>query len=450
MSRKYFGTDGIRGKVGIAPMTPDFAMRLGYAIGKTLAAHSAEQPGANPAVLIGKDTRISGYMFESALEAGLAAAGVDALLVGPMTTPGIAFLTRALRLSAGVMISASHNPFDDNGIKLFSNQGYKLADETELEIEAALDAPMACNESAKLGKARRVHDAEGRYIEFCKSSFPKQLSLRGIKLVIDAANGAGWRIAGRVFTELGAEVVAIGNQPDGLNINDGVGAVEPQAMAEATIRHGAHYGIALDGDGDRLIMADPDGTLFDGDQLLFAMVKGAKLSGVLQGGVVGTLMTNLALESQFSAMSIPFERAKVGDRYVLERLMERGWHYGGENSGHLLALQHHTTGDALISALQVLAAVLHSGKATTLAEFTREVTLYPQVMINVRLAQKVDVASHAALQAAIKQSEATLSKTGRVLVRASGTEPVIRVMVEAQQRDVAQHHAEAIAGVLKA
>jgi phosphoglucosamine mutase len=457
MSRKYFGTDGVRGKVGVAPMTPDFAMRLGYAIGKTLAAQSADRDNATiPAVLIGKDTRISGYMFESALEAGLSAAGLDAMLVGPMTTPGVAFLTRALRLSAGVMISASHNPYYDNGIKLFSSEGYKLPDSTEQAIEAALDQPMGCNESAQLGKVTRVKDAEGRYLEFCKSSFPKHLNLRGVKLVVDAAHGAGWRIAARLFEELGATVVPIGDRPNGTNINDGYGAVSPTAMAQAVVEHQAHYGIALDGDGDRLIMADHDGTLFDGDQLLYVMVKGAQAANTLRGGAVGTLMTNYALELEFKRINVPFVRAKVGDRYVLEQMLERDWSLGGENSGHLLNLNHHSTGDALISALQVLAALVAdpSGaraqkKLVSLAEYTAPLTLYPQVMINIKLAQKIDVANHAALQDAIKACERTLGDTGRVLVRASGTEPVIRVMVEARQREVAQRECEAIAAVLR-
>ncbi len=453
MSRKYFGTDGVRGLVGVSPMTPDFAMRLGYAIGNTLA-RSAEHK--HPAVLIGKDTRISGYMFESAMEAGLSAAGVDTLLVGPMTTPGVAFLTRALRVSAGVMISASHNPYDDNGIKLFSGTGHKLPDEVEQSIEDALEKPMGCNVSSELGKARRVHDAEGRYLEFCKGSFPKHLSLHGLRIVVDAAHGAGWRLAARVFEELGADVIAIGNQPNGLNINAGVGATAPQAMAQAVVDSQAHFGIAIDGDGDRLIMADNDGRLFDGDQLLYAMVKGAKAAGVLKGGVVGTLMSNLSLEAQLEQMEIPFVRAKVGDRYVLEQLQQRGWSIGGENSGHLLSLDHHSTGDALISALQVLAALMagvgkNQGKdhVPTLAEYTQALQLYPQVMINVRLAEKIELAQHQPLQAAIQSSELALGKAGRVLVRASGTEPVIRVMVEASNRSVAEQHANTIAAVLK-
>ena len=427
MNRKYFGTDGIRGRVGDAPITPDFVLRLGYAAGCVLA-QDRNDGKSRPTVIIGKDTRISGYMLESALEAGFSAAGVDVLLIGPMPTPGVAYLTRALRLSAGVMISASHNPFDDNGIKFFSADGLKLPDKVEQEIEALLDKPMVTLQSIHLGKVRRVEDAAGRYIEFCKSTFPRTLNLRGLKLVVDSANGASWDIAHHVFRELGAEVIAMGNQPDGTNINDNVGATHPAAMCAAVRKHGASFGLALDGDADRLVMCDADGTLFDGDQLLYAMVKDRHTRGVFQGGVVGTLMTNLALEQQFNKMAIPFERARVGDRYVMEMLAEKGWECGGENSGHLLCLEKHTTGDGIISALQILGALKRSHQ--TLAQFTAELTLFPQVLENVRLPGKFNFTANAAVQKEVKAAEAELAGDGRVLLRASGTEPVIRVMVE--------------------
>jgi phosphoglucosamine mutase len=446
--RKYFGTDGIRGRVGQAPITPDFVLRLAYCAGKVLSRADVAPPHRDrPAVLIGKDTRISGYMLESALESGLSAAGVDTLLVGPMPTPGVAFLTRALRLSAGVMISASHNPFEDNGIKFFSADGMKLPDEVESEIESLLEGPMTLPpSSAGLGKAERVHDAEGRYLEFCKGTFPKQRSLRGLKLVVDCAHGANYRVGLRLFQELGAEVVAVGSQPNGININDGCGATVPKALARAVIEHQADFGIAFDGDGDRLAMADHDGTVFDGDQLLYAIVKQRREEGRLRGGVMGTLMTNFALEQRLGQMGVPFARAKVGDRYVLEGLLERGWECGGENSGHLLCLDCHTTGDAMISALQVLAALVASGQ--TLRDFTRELTLLPQVLVNVKLAGKADLQS-APVREAIARAEAELGGGGRVLLRPSGTEPVVRVMVEGQDRARVQALAEAIAAVVR-
>src|SRR3954463_2917382 len=398
MSRKYFGTDGVRGRVGQLPITQEFVLKLGYCAGKVLSRADIAPPHRNqPAVLIGKDTRISGYMLESALESGLSAAGVDTLLVGPMPTPGVAFLTRALRLSAGVMISASHNPFEDNGIKFFSGDGMKLPDAVESEIEALLDAPLAVAPSAQLGKAERVHDAEGRYLEFCKGTFPKQRTLRGLKLVVDCAHGANYRVGLRVFQELGAEVVAVGSQPNGLNINEGCGATHPQALARAVREHKADFGVAFDGDGDRLAMADHDGTLFDGDQLLYAMVKHRHMEGRLKGGVVGTLMTNFALEKRLAEMGIAFARAKVGDRYVLESLVERGWECGGENSGHLLCLDCHSTGDGIISSLQVLAAV--APPRQSLGDFPRELKLFPQVLINVKLAGKLDLQSPAVREA---------------------------------------------------
>ena len=447
MSRKFFGTDGIRGRVGQTPITPDFVLKLGYAAGKVLSRADIAPPHRDrPAVLIGKDTRISGYMLESALESGLSAAGVDTLLVGPMPTPGVAFLTRALRLSAGVMISASHNPFEDNGIKFFSADGMKLPDAVESEIEALLDSPLAVVPSAQLGKAERVHDAEGRYLEFCKGTFPKQRSLRGLKLVVDCAHGANYRVGVRVFQELGAEVIAVGSQPNGLNINEDCGATAPLALGRAVTEHDADFGIAFDGDGDRLAMADYDGTLFDGDQLLYAMVKHRSLEGRLNGGVVGTLMTNFALERRLSEMGIAFTRARVGDRYVLECLVERGWECGGENSGHLLCLDCHSTGDGIISALQVLAALVSTGQ--TLGEFTRELRLLPQVLVNVKLGGKLDLQA-APVREAVARAEADLAGRGRVLLRPSGTEPVVRVMVEGEDRAHVQVLAEAIAAAVR-
>jgi phosphoglucosamine mutase len=447
MSRKYFGTDGVRGRVGQPPITPDFVLKLGYCAGKVLSRADVAPPHRErPAVLIGKDTRISGYMLESALESGLSAAGVDTYLVGPMPTPAVAFLAKALRLSAGVMISASHNPFEDNGIKFFSGDGMKLPDEVESEIESLLDAPMQLPTSAHLGKAERLNDAEGRYLEFCKGTFPKNISLRGLKLVVDCAHGANYRVGIRVFQELGAEVIAVASQPNGVNINDNCGATHPKALARATVEHGADFGIAFDGDGDRLAMADRDGALFDGDQLLYAMVKHRKQQGRLRGGVVGTLMTNFALEKMLGEMGIPFVRAKVGDRYVLECLVERGWECGGENSGHLLALDCHSTGDAIISALQVLAAVVSSQQ--DLKTFTRELSLLPQVLVNVKLAGKVDLQAPG-VRDAIAAAEADLAGKGRVLLRPSGTEPVVRVMVEGEDRDHVKRLAEQIAEAVR-
>ena len=445
MIRKYFGTDGIRGRVGEAPITPDFALRLGFAAGRALAhGHAAANGDSRPAVLIGKDTRISGYMLESALEAGLAASGCDVLLVGPMPTPGVAYLTRGLRLSAGIMISASHNPFDDNGIKFFSAEGSKLDDAVELSIEAELEKPLQSLPSISLGKARRLDDAQGRYIEFCKSTFPTTLNLRGIKLVLDCAHGAAYDIGPDVFRELGAAVIVIGNQPNGLNINEKCGATHPAAMQAAVIEHAADLGLALDGDADRLIMCDADGTLFDGDQLLYAMVKDRQENGLLRGGVVGTLMTNLALEQRFAEMKIPFQRANVGDRYVLEMLREKNWQCGGENSGHLLCLDKHSTGDGIISALQVLSALRRKG-IKRLGEFTAGLTLFPQVLINVRIAKNFDFAANADVSSAVKTAERELAGQGRVLLRASGTEPLIRVMVEGRDRALVSAQAKKIA-----
>lgn len=447
MGKKYFGTDGIRGRVGDALITPEFVMRLGYAAGRVLTSLDSNlAKGAHPAVLIGKDTRISGYMLEAALEAGLSAAGVDVLLTGPMPTPAVAYLTRALRAQAGIVISASHNPYYDNGIKFFSSQGTKLPDDVEHAIEAALEQPMQVMESAKLGKARRIDDAAGRYVEFCKSTFPNQLDLRGLKIVLDCAHGATYHVAPPVFHELGAEVVAIGNKPDGLNINEQVGSTHPQALQKAVVEHGADLGIAFDGDGDRVMMVDAQGQLLDGDQLLYIIAAARQQAGALQGGVVGTLMTNLALEHKLAAMNIPFTRAKVGDRYVLELLNQNGWQLGGENSGHILTLDKHSSGDGIIAALQVLHAVMQSKK--TLGQLRGELTLYPQVLINVKTARKIDLATHAQIQASVKAAEAELASSGRVLLRASGTEPKIRVMVEGENQQQVQKLAEQIAQVV--
>jgi phosphoglucosamine mutase len=448
MSRRYFGTDGVRGRVGEAPITPDFVMRLAHAAGRVLSkSETMPQHRDRPAVLIGKDTRISGYMLESALEAGLSAAGVDTLLVGPIPTPGVAFLTRALRLSAGIMISASHNPFEDNGIKFFSADGLKLPDSVEHEIEAMVDQPMRVNASAQLGKARRVQDAEGRYIEFCKATFPKEQTLRGVKLVVDCANGAAYRVAPQVLRELGAEVAVIADAPDGLNINEGCGATHPEALARAVMAKGAHFGIALDGDADRLIMVDRDGRVFDGDQLLYAVVKHRHASGRLRGGVVGTLMTNFAFEQALGRMGIAFARASVGDRYVLELLQQKGWELGGESSGHILALDRHSTGDGTISALLVLSALVASGQS--LADYTRELEMLPQVLVNVRVDAKFDFQSSEEVRARVAAAEAELAGGGRILLRASGTEPVIRVMVEGPSHPQVSRLAESIAESLR-
>ncbi len=448
MTRKYFGTDGVRGRVGVAPITPDFVMRLGYAAGRVLAnADNHLGKGTHPTVLIGKDTRISGYMLEAALESGLAAAGVDVMLTGPMPTPAVAYLTRALRAQIGIVITASHNPFEDNGIKFFSAEGTKLPDEVELAIEAELENSMQVVPSARLGKARRIDDAAGRYIEFCKGSFPNALDLRGLKIVLDCAHGATYHVAPSVFHELGAEIVVIGNQPDGLNINLDCGSTHTAAVCKAVVEHQADLGIAFDGDGDRVMMVDHTGTLLDGDQLLHIIATHRKQRGKLLGGVVGTLMTNLALEHAFEKSEIPFARAKVGDRYVLELLNQNDWQLGGENSGHILALDRHTSGDGIIAALQVLYAVKTSGK--TLAELGAELTLYPQVLINVVVKQRINLDANISLQAAVKAAEAELDGKGRVLLRASGTEPKIRVMVEGQSRDTVQKLAEKIADVVR-
>lgn len=449
MSRKYFGTDGVRGKVGEYPITPEFVMHLGYAAGKVLATsdwHLAE--GERPTVLIGKDTRISGYLLESALQAGLIAAGVDVYLAGPIPTPAVAYLTRALRLQAGVVISASHNPFEDNGIKFFSASGSKLPDETELAIEAEMDAPIVTMPSAGLGKAKRLEDAAGRYIEFCKSSFPYELDLRGLKLVVDCAHGAAYHIAGHVFHELGADVITIGVQPDGKNINDGYGATAPGNLQTAVIEHRADLGIALDGDADRLVMVDAEGHLYDGDQLLYIIAQHRQKQGVMKGGVVGTLMTNLAFEHAMQRMGIPFARAKVGDRYVMELMQQHGWQLGGENSGHIICLDRHSTGDGIISALQVLHA-LRAGKQT-LAQAAAGMLMYPQVLINVRIAKGQDYTKHAQVQTAVSSANAALDGKGRVLLRPSGTEPLLRVMVEGEDGEKVRYWAENIAQAVRA
>ena len=438
MSRTYFGTDGIRGTVGRSPITPDFMLRLGHAVGRVL-----KRGEGRPTVLIGKDTRISGYMIESALEAGFASAGVDVLMTGPLPTPGVAYMTRALRLSLGVVISASHNPFDDNGIKFFSARGEKLPDAWEQDVEAMLEQPAEWVDSARLGKVRKLEDARGRYIEFCKSTFNGELSLKGMKLVVDAAHGAASRVAPDVFHELGAEVVAIGCSPDGLNINAGVGATAPAALIEAVKAQRADYGIALDGDADRLQLVDAQGRLYNGDELLYVMVADRLAQQQPVPGAVGTLMTNMAVEVALKSRGVPFVRAKVGDRYILEELAARGWQLGGEGSGHLLALDKHTTGDGIVSALQILQAVRRTGRS--LAELLSGVTLFPQTLINVRLADGADWKKNASLAAAQERVTRELGGEGRVLIRASGTEPVLRVMVEARDAAVALRSAEQLA-----
>lgn len=442
MTRKYFGTDGIRGTVGQSPITPDFVLRLAHAVGRVL-----KKTQARPTVLIGKDTRISGYMLESALESGFNSAGVDVVLLGPLPTPGVAYLTRAQRASLGVVISASHNAFPDNGIKFFSAQGTKLDDAWELAVEAALEEDPVWAASADLGKARRLNDADGRYIEFCKSTFANDLSLRGMKLVVDAAHGAAYQVAPNVFHELGADVTSIGCAPDGLNINKNVGATHPEALVAAVIAQKADYGIALDGDADRLQLVDASGRLFNGDELLYLMVAERIARGEKPVGVVGTLMTNKAVEMALRAQDIEFVRAKVGDRYVLEELDKRGWLLGGEGSGHLLALDRHTTGDGIVSALQVLQACVRSGK--TVAQLLEGVTLFPQTLINVRLAPDQDWKSNQALASETQRIEAELGDAGRVLIRASGTEPLVRVMVEARDARQSQSCAERLAATLK-
>lgn len=438
MTRKYFGTDGIRGTVGTYPITPDFVLKLAHAVGRVL-----KRTEAHPTVLIGKDTRISGYMLESALESGFNSAGVDVVLLGPVPTPAVAYLTRAQRASLGVVISASHNPFADNGIKFFSAQGTKLPDDWELAVEAALDEAPVWADSASLGKARRLDDAAGRYIEFCKSTFGNDLTLKGMKIVVDGAHGAAYHIAPKVFHELGAEVFTIGCSPDGLNINQGCGATHPEALVEAVRKHGAHVGIALDGDADRLQMVDANGRLYNGDELLYLLADDRLGRDEVVPGVVGTLMTNMAVEVALKAKGVQFVRAKVGDRYVLEELHRHHWLLGGEGSGHLLVLDKQTTGDGLVSALQVLQACARSERS--MAELLANVTLFPQTLINVRLQPGQDWKSNTRLSDAIRAAEAELGETGRVLIRASGTEPLLRVMVEARDAMQAQALAQRMA-----
>ncbi|MBK9133987.1 MAG: phosphoglucosamine mutase [Betaproteobacteria bacterium] len=443
MSRTYFGTDGIRGTVGKAPITPDFMLRLGHAVGRVLKRTIAE-----PQVLIGKDTRISGYMLESSLEAGFASAGVDVLLSGPLPTPGVAYLTRAQRLDLGVVISASHNPYQDNGVKFFSAAGEKLPDEWEQAVEAALEEQPQWVDSATLGKARRLEDARGRYIEFCKSTVPHTMSLRGMKLVVDAAHGAAYHVAPDVFHELGAAVVSIGCSPDGLNINDGVGATAPQALVRAVAEHRADYGIALDGDADRLQLVDAAGRLYNGDELLYVMAADRLARQHAVPGVVGTLMTNMAVEQALGEIGVALVRAKVGDRYVLEELVARGWQLGGESSGHLLALDRHTTGDGIVSALQILQAIKRQGRP--LAALLEGVQLFPQTLLNVRLPDGSDWKRNAALDGERTRVERELAGDGRVLIRASGTEPVLRVMVEARDAERGRRAAERLAAAATA
>ncbi|MSQ74626.1 MAG: phosphoglucosamine mutase [Rhodoferax sp.] len=438
MSRTYFGTDGIRGVVGTPPITPDFILRLAHSVGRVLKQHEAR-----PSVLIGKDTRISGYMLESALESGFNSAGVDVVLLGPLPTPGVAYLTRSQRASLGVVISASHNGFEDNGIKFFSAQGSKLSDAWEQEVETVLERAPMWADSAGLGKTRRLDDAAGRYIEFCKSTFASELSLKGLKIVVDGAHGAAYNIAPKVFHELGAEVIAIGCQPDGMNINHGVGATHPQALVKAVALHRADYGVALDGDADRLQLVDAQGRLYNGDELLYLMVDERLSSGQSVPGAVGTVMSNMAVELALQARGVQFVRAKVGDRYVLEALQQHQWLLGGEGSGHLLMLDKHSTGDGLISALQVLQACVRSGK--TMAELLASVALFPQTLLNVRLKPGQDWQASAGLAAATQAVQAELAGQGRLLIRASGTEPLVRVMVEARDAAQAQDWAQRIA-----
>ena len=443
MSRTYFGTDGIRGTVGQPPITPDFMLRLGHAVGQVL-----RRANTRPVVLIGKDTRISGYMLESSLEAGFASAGVDVLLSGPLPTPGVAYLTRALRLDLGVVISASHNPFADNGVKFFSARGEKLPDEWEIDVEAALLQAPQWADSASLGKARRLDDASGRYIEFCKSTVPHSLSLRGVKIVVDGAHGAAYHVAPDVFHELGASVVTIGCSPDGTNINAGFGATAPAALLKAVAEHGADYGVALDGDADRLQMADAQGRLFNGDELLYVMAADRLAQRQLVPGVVGTLMTNMAVEQALHGLGVSLVRAKVGDRYVLEELTARGWQLGGESSGHLLALDRHTTGDGIVSALQIMQAIRRSGRP--LAALLEGVTLFPQTLLNVRLREGSDWKQNTILDTARRSVEHELGHFGRVLIRASGTEPVLRVMVESRDASVGRRCAQQLAEAAQA
>lgn len=439
--RKYFGTDGIRGQVGQYPITPEFVLKLGWAIGKVLGKNEGDR------IVIGKDTRISGYMFESALESGIIAAGMNVQILGPMPTPGIAYLTRTFRAAAGIVISASHNSYLDNGIKFFSPEGLKLPDSVELEIEAMLDQPMETVSAERLGKAKMVKTAAGRYIEYCKASVPTSLSLNGLKIVIDCANGAAYSIAPKVFRELGADVHPIFNQPDGLNINKECGATDLKSLATVVKANGADLGLAFDGDADRIMMVDHNGEVVDGDELLFIIAKDAKDRGVLNGGVVGTLMTNFGVEKAFQLQGIPFKRAKVGDRYVMELLQENNWQFGGESSGHIICLEKNTTGDGIISALQVLAVMAHENKS--LAELKQAMTKMPQTLVNVRITEKADPLENAAVASGVKEAESQLGDRGRVLLRASGTEPLIRVMVEGENESEVNSLANQLADIVR-
>ena len=448
MARQFFGTDGIRGVVGQDPITPDFFIRLGFAIGSILVKNNIDKKIKHPSVVIGKDTRVSGYMLESALEAGFIAAGVNVYLTGPMPTPAIAYLTKALRSQAGIVISASHNPFPDNGIKIFSEAGEKLSDAFETEVEGALNQPIKTVLPHELGKAKRVDDASDQYIKFCKSTFPENLNLRGLKIVLDCAHGATYHVAPKIFSELGAEVITVGNEPDGFNINLDVGSTHPKTIKEATLKHKADLGIAFDGDGDRVVMIDHLGHIVDGDQLVLVIARALKQKNKLKGGVVGTLMTNMAIENALNDLGVEFVRTHVGDRYVLETLLEKGWSIGGENSGHILTLDQHSTGDAIIASLQVLKSLRLLNQS--LYEATKDSPLYPQVLINVVTSKKIDLENNKSIQDAIKNVESKLNDKGRVLLRPSGTEPKIRVMVEGQDLKEVQSAAELIAKVVGA
>jgi phosphoglucosamine mutase len=448
MARQFFGTDGIRGVVGQDPITPDFFIRLGFTIGSILVKNNRDKKMKHPSVVIGKDTRVSGYMLESALEAGFIAAGVNVYLTGPMPTPAIAYLTKALRSQAGVVISASHNPFPDNGIKIFSEAGEKLSDAFETEVEGALNQPIKTVLPHDLGKAKRVDDAPDQYIKFCKSTFPENLNLRGLKIVLDCAHGATYHVAPKIFSELGAEVITVGNEPDGFNINLDVGSTHPKTIKEATLKHKADLGIAFDGDGDRVVMIDHLGHIVDGDQLVLVIARALKQKNKLKGGVVGTLMTNMAIENALNDLGVEFVRTHVGDRYVLETLLEKGWSIGGENSGHILTLDQHSTGDAIIASLQVLKSLRLLNQS--LYEATKDSPLYPQVLINVVTSKKIDLENNKSIQDAIKNVESKLNDKGRVLLRPSGTEPKIRVMVEGQDLKEVQSAAELIAKVVGA
>ena len=448
MTRQFFGTDGIRGVVGQDPITPDFFIRLGFAIGSILVKNNTDKKIKHPSVVIGKDTRVSGYMLESALESGFIAAGVDVYLTGPMPTPAIAYLTKALRSQVGIVISASHNPFPDNGVKIFSEAGEKLPDAFEMEVELALNQPIQTVLPHDLGKAKRVDDAPDQYIKFCKSTFPESLNLSGLKIVLDCAHGATYHVAPKIFSELGAEVITLGNEPDGFNINLNVGSTNPQTIKEATLKHKADLGIAFDGDGDRVVMIDHLGHAVDGDQLVLVIARALKQNNQLKGGVVGTLMTNMAIEKALNDLSIDFVRTHVGDRYVLETLLEKGWSIGGENSGHILTLEQHSTGDAIIASLQVLKSLRLLNQS--LYEATKDSPLYPQVLINVETSKKIDLENNKSIQDAIKIAESKLNDKGRVLLRPSGTEPKIRVMVEGEDLKEVKSAAEKIAKAVEA